>query len=103
MMRALFTAASGMIAQQYNIDTISNNLANVNTTGFRNNLAQFQDLIYQHLRAPGTPVGSSIVPSDKTSVLGVKIGARKKNSPKACCSRPATRSTSRSRATGSSK
>ena len=59
MMRALFTAASGMIAQQYNIDTISNNLANVNTTGFRRNQARFQDLVYQTLRAPGAPVGAS--------------------------------------------
>jgi len=58
MMRALYTAASGMSAQQYNIDTISNNLANVNTTGFRQNKARFQDLIYQQLRAPGTPVGA---------------------------------------------
>ena len=59
MMRALYTAATGMIAQQYNIDTISNNLANVNTTGFRSNQARFQDLIYQTLRNPGTPVGGS--------------------------------------------
>ena len=51
MMRALYTAATGMIAQQYNIDTISNNLANVNTTGFRKNTAHFQDLIYQGRRS----------------------------------------------------
>src|ERR1700761_9638197 len=78
MMRALYTAASGMIAQQYNIDTISNNLANVNTTGFRNNLAHFQDLIYQQLRAPGTPVGASQIAVGQDVGLGVKIGASEK-------------------------
>ena len=78
MMRALYTAASGMIAQQYDIDTISNNLANVNTTGFRKNLARFQDLIYQQLRAPGTPVGSSVVAVAQEVGLGVKIGASEK-------------------------
>ncbi len=78
MMRALYTAASGMIAQQYNIDTISNNLANVNTTGFRDNLAHFQDLIYQQLRAPGTPVGSSQTAVGQDVGLGVKIGASEK-------------------------
>jgi flagellar basal-body rod protein FlgG len=78
MMRALYTAASGMQAQQYNIDTISNNLANVNTTGFRNNLARFQDLIYQQLRAPGTPVGTSVVAVAQDVGLGVKIGSSEK-------------------------
>jgi flagellar basal-body rod protein FlgG len=78
MMRALYTAASGMIAQQYNIDTISNNLANVNTTGFRDNLAHFQDLIYQQLRAPGTPVGASQIAVGQDVGLGVKIGASEK-------------------------
>lgn len=53
MQRALWTAASGMLAQQLNIDTISNNLANVNTTGFKRSRARFQDLLYQTLRAPG--------------------------------------------------
>jgi flagellar basal-body rod protein FlgG len=78
MMRALYTAASGMQAQQYNIDTISNNLANVNTTGFRKNEARFADLIYQNLRAPGTPVGPSVVPVGQDVGLGVKIGASEK-------------------------
>ena len=78
MMRALFTAASGMIAQQFNIDTISNNLANVNTTGFRKNQARFQDLVYQELRAPGSPVGSSQIPVGQEVGLGVKIGASQK-------------------------
>jgi flagellar basal-body rod protein FlgG len=67
-----------MQAQQYNIDTISNNLANVNTTGFRQNEARFQDLIYQNLRTPGTPVGPSVVPVGQDVGLGVKVGASEK-------------------------
>lgn len=78
MMRALYTAASGMAAQQYNIDTISNNIANVNTAGFRANQARFQDLIYQQLRAAGTPVGASVVPVAQEVGLGVKIGSSEK-------------------------
>src|ERR1700694_3948995 len=79
MMRALYPAAPGSIPQQYNIDTISNNLANVNTTGFRKNTAHFQDLIYQNLRAPGTPVGPSVVPVGQDVGLGVKVGASEKS------------------------
>ena len=78
MMRALYTAAAGMDAQQFNIDTISNNIANVNTAGFRGNMARFQDLIYQQLRAAGTPVGASVVPVAQEVGLGVKIGASAK-------------------------
>ncbi len=78
MMRALFTAASGMEAQQFNMDTISNNLANVNTTGFRRNEARFQDLVYQQMRAPGTPVGASVVPVGQEVGLGVKVGSSEK-------------------------
>jgi flagellar basal-body rod protein FlgG len=78
MMRALYTAASGMEAQQYQMDTISNNLANVNTTGFRRNEARFQDLVYQELRAPGTPVGASVVPVGQDVGLGVKVGSSEK-------------------------
>ncbi len=78
MMRALYTAAAGMAAQQFNIDTISNNIANVNTAGFRSNQARFQDLIYQQLRAAGTPVGASVVPVAQEVGLGVKIGSSEK-------------------------
>lgn len=53
MLRALYTAASGMEAQQLNIDNIAHNLANVNTTGFKLRRAHFQDLLYQNLRLPG--------------------------------------------------
>lgn len=53
MNRALRTAATGMFAQQLNIDTIANNLANVNTTGFKKSRPEFQDLMYQTLKATG--------------------------------------------------
>jgi flagellar basal-body rod protein FlgG len=53
-MRALYTAASGMNAQQANIDNVANNLANVNTIGFKKSRVDFEDLVYQQVRAPGT-------------------------------------------------
>ncbi|MBE3599444.1 MAG: flagellar basal-body rod protein FlgG [Limnochordaceae bacterium] len=56
MMRSLWTAASGMVGQQFTIDTIANNLANVNTGGFKKSRVDFQDLLYQTLRFAGTPV-----------------------------------------------
>ncbi len=52
MIRALYTAASGMSAQQLNLDTIANNLANSSTTGFRQLRLQFQDMVYQNLVTP---------------------------------------------------
>lgn len=55
MMRSLWTAASGMTTQQFNIDTISNNLSNVNTTGYKKMRAEFEDLIYQTQLMAGTP------------------------------------------------
>jgi len=54
MMRALYTAASGMMAQQLNIDNISNNLANVQSTAFKKGRVDFQDLLYSHMSDPGT-------------------------------------------------
>ncbi|WP_425289892.1 flagellar hook-basal body complex protein, partial [Shewanella algae] len=53
-MRALNTAGTGMIAQQHNLDVIANNLANVNTTGFKEQRAEFQDLMYENLRTAGS-------------------------------------------------
>jgi flagellar basal-body rod protein FlgG len=53
MIRAMQTASTGMFAQQLNIDTIANNLANVNTTGFKRSRAEFADLLYQIARTPG--------------------------------------------------
>lgn len=78
MMRSLYTAASGMEAQQFAMDTISNNLANVNTTGFRGNQARFQDLVYQEMRAPGSPIGASVIPVGQEVGLGVKVGSSEK-------------------------
>src|SRR5215208_7123436 len=52
-MRALWTAASGMQAQQMTLDVISNNLANVQTAGFKRSRVDFQDLVYEILQAPG--------------------------------------------------
>ena len=59
MIRAIWIAASGMEAQQLNVDVISNNLANVNTTGFKRSRADFQDLLYQNFRTAGTASSSS--------------------------------------------
>ena len=68
-MRALFTAATGMEAQQAQIDTIANNIANVNTTAFKRSRAEFQDLFYETLRAPGaTSTDGAILPT------GVQVG-----------------------------
>jgi len=53
MLRSLWTAATGMISQQHNIDVISNNLSNVNTTAFKKSRAEFQDLLYQTIRPAG--------------------------------------------------
>lgn len=69
MIRALFSAATGMQAQQLNLDTIANNLANVNTSGFKRSRVDFQDLLYQTLRAAGTQVAAGAeVPS------GLQVG-----------------------------
>jgi flagellar basal-body rod protein FlgG len=59
MIRALYTAASGMAAQQANIDTVAHNLANVNTTGFKKSRMEFEDLVYQTTRVAGTPTSAS--------------------------------------------
>ncbi len=63
MLRALRTAASGMTAQQLYVDIIAHNLANVNTTGFKKNRADFEDLLYETLRAAGTGEGEAQVPA----------------------------------------
>ncbi|HHW10165.1 MAG TPA: flagellar basal-body rod protein FlgG [Firmicutes bacterium] len=69
MMRSLWIAASGMAGQQFNIDTISNNLANVNTAGYKRSRADFQDLLYQTIRVAGTPATTGAqVPT------GIQIG-----------------------------
>lgn len=69
MMRALWTSASGMLTQQFNMDVLSNNLANVNTTGFKKSRAEFQDLLYEHLRRAGT-----IDSLGQQLPLGIEVG-----------------------------
>lgn len=77
-MRALFTAATGMEAQQLRIDSIANNLANVNTTGFKKWRPEFQDLFYDVVQAPGAtstagaalPTGSQIGHGVRTASIG---------------------------------
>lgn len=61
MLRALYSAAAGMESQQMNLDVISNNLANVNTTGFKESKLEFQDLLYQTSRAAGSQQGGGNV------------------------------------------
>ncbi|QKJ66987.1 flagellar basal-body rod protein FlgG [Deefgea piscis] len=59
MFRSLLTAKTGMDAMQFNVDVISNNLANVSTTGFKRERPVFQDLLYQNLRQPGSATSQS--------------------------------------------
>ena len=54
MVRSLWSAATGMIAQQTNVDTIANNLANVNTTGYKTQVNQFKTLLYQEIQSVTT-------------------------------------------------
>src|SRR5579863_4048826 len=73
MIRALYSAASGMNAQQMNIDNIANNLANSTTNGFKMRRAQFQDLLYQTHIQPGAAAGAqTIVPSGLQIGLGTR-------------------------------
>lgn len=76
MIRALYSAASGMNAQQTNVDNIANNLANANTTGFKMRRAQFQDLLYQTMAQPGAAAAQqTIVPVGLQLGLGTKAAA----------------------------
>ncbi len=75
MFRSLFTAASGMQAQQFNLDTIANNLANASTAGFRRRRLQFQDLIYQNMVMPGTAATQQT-----TIAAGLQIGLGSRSS-----------------------
>lgn len=76
-MRSLDIGATGMLAQQLNVDVISNNIANMTTAGFKRQRAAFQDLIYQNLDRPGSTSSDSgtIVPSGLQVGLGVRTGA----------------------------
>ncbi len=76
MIRALHTAATGMEAQQQRIDVIANNMANVNTTAFKKQRADFQDLLYQTVRAPGAATVQGVnAPSGLTVGTGVRTAA----------------------------
>lgn len=80
MIRALYTAASGMNAQQANIDTVAHNLANVNTAGFKKSRVEFEDLVYQQSKAPGTPTSQqSEAPIGMESGLGARAIATARN------------------------
>jgi flagellar basal-body rod protein FlgG len=73
MMRGLWTAATGMTCQQTNLDTVANNLANVNTSGFKKSRVNFQDLMYQNLRTPGAATASG---GQLASGIQVGMGAK---------------------------
>src|SRR5579859_4632263 len=76
MIRALYSAASGMTAQQLNVDTIAHNLANANTNGFKARRTQFKDLLYQNFIQPGAAAGSqTTIPSGLQVGLGTRPSA----------------------------
>ena len=68
-MRSLWTATTGMSAQNLNMDVIANNLANVSTSGFKKSRADFQDLLYQIIKVPGSPTSA-----DTKSPTGIQVG-----------------------------
>lgn len=73
MLRSLYTAASGMLANQMTVDTISNNLANVNTSGYKKTRMEFQDLLYQTMVEPGGTTSEGVkLPGSLQVGLGVK-------------------------------
>jgi flagellar basal-body rod protein FlgG len=76
-MRALHTAATGMMAQELNVQVISNNIANLRTTGYKRQQTHFQDLLYQHLRRAGSSTSDqgTVLPSGISIGSGVKAAA----------------------------
>ena len=80
MIRSLHTAATGMKAQQTNMDVAANNIANASTTGFKKSRAEFEDLMYQTHTEPGAATGlNSISPTGVQVGLGVKTAAVSKD------------------------
>ncbi len=69
MIKSLYTSATGMTAMSENVNVISNNLANVSTTGFKRSIAEFQDLLYQTTRVPGTET-----PQGSQEPTGIQVG-----------------------------
>ncbi len=76
-MQALRTAATGMMAQQLNVEVISNNIANMNTVGFKRQRAEFQDLLYQTMERAGAQSSDqgTVVPTGVQIGAGVKAGS----------------------------
>ena len=76
-MQALNIGATGMLAQQTNVEVISNNIANMNTTAFKRHRAEFQDLLYQDLRRVGSNSSDAgtIVPSGIQLGVGVRVAS----------------------------
>lgn len=80
MLKALNTAATGMQAQQTNMDVISNNMANSSTVGFKKARAEFEDLLYQTAKEPGSATGlNAVSPTGVQTGLGVRTGAIQKD------------------------
>lgn len=80
MVKSLNTAATGMQAQQTNLDVIANNIANVNTAGFKRSRAEFEDLVYQTTREPGAVAGlNSVSPTGVQTGLGVRTSSVQKD------------------------
>jgi flagellar basal-body rod protein FlgG len=76
MFRALYTAASGMLAQQLNLDNVAHNLANASTHGYRGSRLQFQDLLYQELVVPGSAATQQTTVSEGLQIgLGTRVAA----------------------------
>jgi len=79
MLKALTTSATGLEAQQANIDRIANDLANVNTDAYKRETTEFQDLMYENTREPGERQGASTVsPTGVQKGLGVRVGSAHK-------------------------
>lgn len=72
MVRSLWTAATGMVAQQTNVDTIANNLANVNTNGYKTQVNEFKSLLYQEIQTKTTSANGEAKPSSAQVGLGVR-------------------------------
>ena len=74
-MRAMYTAATGMMAQELNVQVISNNIANMRTTGYKKQRAAFQDLIYDHVRRVGAQA-SDQAPSCRSASISAAASRR---------------------------
>ena len=75
MMRALYTAASGMKGQQTNVDTIANNISNVNTVGYKTQSTQFKSLLYQTLQSTSTTANGATKPTSAQVGLGTRVSS----------------------------